>query len=53
MGKITLDYLNSLSFFNQDEIDSLEEKVEICHKMLHNATGKGYDNIGWVKLPDN
>jgi len=43
MEPITLDYSKSLGFLIQNEIDGLEERVNLCHDMLHNATGQGSD----------
>ncbi|GLI19877.1 glucose-6-phosphate isomerase [Tepidanaerobacter syntrophicus] len=53
MKKITLDYSNALNFIRQEEIDLMQEKVSLCHRMLHEKTGAGRDFLGWVDLPEN
>lgn len=52
MGKITLDYDNTLSFISRNEIDNLQERVNQCHGMLHNGTGAGSHFLGWVDWPN-
>lgn len=53
MKKITLDYSNALNFIRQEEINLMQEKVSLCHRMLHEKTGAGKDFLGWVDLPEN
>jgi len=53
MRQITLDYSSALHVLNQQEINNLEERVQICHDMLHNGTGLGNDYLGWLELPNN
>lgn len=53
MKKITLDYSNALNFIRQEEIDLMQEKVSLCHRMLNEKTGAGRDFLGWVDLPEN
>ena len=53
MGQITLDYSTTLQVLSQNEINSLEEKVKLCHHMLHEGTGLGNDCLGWLELPHN
>ena len=52
MQKITFDYSNALSFIEECQITALQQKVVLCHDMLHNGTGIGSEFLGWVKLPD-
>lgn len=51
MGKVTFDYTNTLNFIKREEILDLQEKVGLCHDMLHNKTGLGSEFLGWVDLP--
>lgn len=51
MGKVTFDYTNTLNFIKREEILDLQEKVGLCHYMLHNKTGLGSEFLGWVDLP--
>lgn len=53
MRQITLDYSSASHVLSQQEINSLEERVQICHDMLHNGTGLGNDYLGWLELPNN
>ncbi|WP_048569877.1 glucose-6-phosphate isomerase [Clostridium cylindrosporum] len=53
MGKIALDYSQVLNFINNKELTTLQEKIRLCHNMLHNGTGEGSDYLGWVDLPNN
>ena len=53
MSKITFDYSQALNFIENKEINSLQERVSQCHKMLHHGTGLGSDFLGWIDLPNN
>ena len=53
MSKITFDYSQALNFIENKEINSLQERVSQCHKMLHHGTGLGSDYLGWIDLPNN
>lgn len=53
MEKITLDYSNAVNFIKEEQIDCLQERVSLCHDMLHNGTGAGSEYLGWVDLPNN
>lgn len=53
MKKITLDYSNAINFIKQEEIDLMQEKVSLCHRMLCEKTGAGSDFLGWVNLPES
>ncbi|WP_062047547.1 glucose-6-phosphate isomerase [Bacillus sp. JCM 19034] len=51
MAKVQFDYSKALSFFNQHEIDYLQDAVKAAHEALHNGTGAGSDYLGWINLP--
>ena len=53
MGKITFDYSNALSFIKEEQIIDFQNRVSLCHDMLHNKTGEGSEFLGWVELPKN
>ncbi|MUK90033.1 glucose-6-phosphate isomerase [Ornithinibacillus sp. L9] len=53
MTHIQFSYDNALSFFNQQEIDNLNDYVKVAHDALHNKTGPGNDFLGWIDLPEN
>lgn len=52
MSKINIDYSNVLEI-TEDEILSYQEKVDNCHEMIHNGSGKGSEYLGWVSLPND
>ncbi len=52
MDRITFDYSGVLDFIEEQKIIALQEKVCLCHGMLHDGTGKGCEFSGWVDLPD-
>ena len=52
MDRVTFDYSKSLNFIDEQEIIALQERVSLCHNMLHNGTGEGGEFLGWVDLPD-
>lgn len=41
------------SFVKKEELEAVRKEVVKAHEMLHNATGKGNDFLGWVDLPVN
>ncbi len=53
VNKINIDYSNALGVLNKEEILKFQEKVDACHKMIHNKTGEGSEYLGWVDLPVN
>lgn len=53
MDKITIDYSNVLGQVREDEIFSFQDKIDTYHNMLHEASGKGSEYVGWVDLPRN
>ena len=52
MDRVTYDYSGSLDFIDEREIIAMQEKVNLCHKMLHEGTGEGSEFSGWVDLPN-
>ena len=51
MGRVTFDYSGVLDFIEEQKIIALQEKVCLCHGMLHDGTGAGCEFSGWVDLP--
>ncbi|HZK56669.1 MAG TPA: glucose-6-phosphate isomerase [Clostridia bacterium] len=52
MDRVTFDYSKSLDFVGEQEIMALQERVNLCHNMLHEGTGEGSEFSGWVDLPN-
>lgn len=52
-GKISLDYSQVLNFINNKQLTTLQEKVVLCHDMLHSGIGEGRSYLGWVDLPES
>ncbi|MGP4108953.1 glucose-6-phosphate isomerase [Virgibacillus sp. L01] len=52
MTLINFSYSKALGFFNQNEIDYLQDYIATAHNALHNKTGPGNDFLGWVDLPE-
>lgn len=50
MAHIELN-LNDVRSFLSAEPESLQKKVNVVHKMIHEKTGLGNDFLGWVDLP--
>lgn len=50
---ISFDYLNTLPFMQQTELENLHEFVKVAHNMLHKKKGAGSNLLGWVDLPIN
>lgn len=53
MTHVSFNYDKALSFFNQSELDNLDDYVQTAHTALHNKTGAGSDFLGWIDLPEN
>lgn len=51
MEMISFDYKNAIGFLSQDEIDSMQSKVDNAHDKLHSMSGEGNDYLGWIDLP--
>ena len=50
MAHINLE-LNDARSFLDVQVESLQERVNQIHEMIHNKTGKGNDYLGWLDLP--
>ncbi|WP_332634255.1 glucose-6-phosphate isomerase [Halalkalibacter flavus] len=53
MEKVRFDYTKALTFFNQHEVDYMQDAVAAAHEALHNKSGAGSDFLGWIDLPKN
>lgn len=53
MTHVSFNYDKALTFFNQSELDNLDDYVQTAHTALHNKTGTGSDFLGWIDLPEN
>ncbi len=53
MTHISFNYKKALDFFNESEVENLEDYVETAHNALHNQTGAGSDFLGWINLPQD
>lgn len=51
MKHISFSYKNALDCFNETELRSLDEYVQIAHNKIHNKTCLGKDFLGWADLP--
>lgn len=49
--QIELDYRSASSFFCQEEMQMLEQRIEQIHQMIHEKNGIGSKFLGWVDLP--
>jgi glucose-6-phosphate isomerase len=50
--KIKIDYSYTFPFINEDDINSIEKKVQEKLKALLNKKGLGNDYLGWIDLPN-
>ncbi|WP_066297153.1 glucose-6-phosphate isomerase [Bacillus sp. FJAT-29937] len=48
---IYFDYSNAESFFQDNELDSLQSKVKQLHDVIHEKTGLGNEYLGWLDWP--
>lgn len=53
MAKITIDYDQTKSVVGENEINSVQARVDEAHTKLHNGTGKGSDFLGWLNWPND
>ena len=53
MSNLSLDCENLRSFITEQEINSLQEQVNLCHDRLEEGTGKGSEYLGWLHLPSS
>jgi glucose-6-phosphate isomerase len=51
MPNISLDCENLRSFISEQEVNSLQQQVNLCHDHLEGGTGEGSDYLGWMHLP--
>jgi glucose-6-phosphate isomerase len=49
--KLTID--KALSFISNEKIKAYAPQTAAANKMLHHATGKGSDFLGWLSLPSS
>ena len=53
MTHVQLDYSKALTFFNEYELNYLQNAVKAAHISLHEKTGAGGEFLGWLDLPVN
>ena len=53
MKNISLNIDKTFGFVSKDAIFANEAKIKECSAMLHKATGKGNDFLGWLNLPSS
>lgn len=53
MTHVRLDYSKALTFFNEYELNYLQNAVKAAHISLHEKTGAGGEYLGWLDLPVN
>lgn len=53
MTHVHLDYSKALTFFNEYELNYLQNAVKAAHISLHEKTGAGGEFLGWLDLPVN
>ena len=47
-----LDITHTLNFFDNKKISDMQKEITLASQNLHNKTGKGYEYIGWMDLPN-
>ncbi|MFC4558621.1 glucose-6-phosphate isomerase [Virgibacillus kekensis] len=52
MTHVNFSYNKALGFFEDNELNHLNEFISIAHQELHNKTGAGNEFLGWVDLPE-
>ncbi|WP_082233519.1 glucose-6-phosphate isomerase [Halobacillus massiliensis] len=53
MTHVRFDYDKALPFFEEHELDYLQDAVKLAHEALHQKTGPGNDFLGWLDLPED
>ena len=53
METIKLNIDKALGFVSKEKIDAYATQVAAANQMLHDATGKGNDFLGWLNLPSS
>ncbi len=51
MSNLSLNCENLKSFVTEQEINSFQKQVSLCHEKLEQGTGAGADYLGWLRLP--
>ena len=51
MSNVQFDYSKALEFIDEQEVLSLQDKINNNYKSIYEKTGKGSDFLGWVDLP--
>src|ERR1035437_1662687 len=53
METIKLNIDKTLGFVSKEKINAYATQTAAANKMLHDATGKGNDFLGWLNLPSS
>ena len=53
MDSIKVEIKASNGAINNDSLKSIEQQIEVCHKILHDKSGEGNDYLGWIDAPIN
>lgn len=53
MTNYSFDYKHALSFFNEQAMYAMQNKVDEIHNQLHKRSAEKNDYKGWVDLPKN
>ena len=53
MTHISFDYKHALTFFREEDIYAMQNKVETIHDQLHRRSKLENDYKGWIDLPEN
>ena len=51
MSNLSLNCENLKSFLTEQEVNSLQGQVGLCHDQLEEGSGEGSDYLGWLHLP--
>jgi glucose-6-phosphate isomerase len=51
MSNLSLNCENLNSFLTEQEVNSLQGQVGLCHDQLEEGSGEGSDYLGWLHLP--
>ena len=50
-NRININYDNLKKFISENELDKVQKKVDIAHKLLVERNGPGNEFLGWLDLP--
>ena len=53
MAKLSINSSKVNGFVSQEEIYKLKDEAAAANNMLHQASGKGSDFLGWLNLPSS